>query len=353
MSWNFYDTHQYPLADENARYVLSEAGRLNFDVEASAAENLLGGLLTQEKKYDQALVHYNNGLKIRRKLNDPQGRANILANMGDTYVEMSDYKRAVESIEQGIAIADSIGGSTSAAWDYLRWNYLRLSNVYSAMSDFDRALEYVNLAEETGRLSLHGATRNAKDFQVELFEQRRKVLIGQNKIREALQLSLILEQLKDSLGNTGISDRIVGLQASYELEEQSQEIKLRNDEIAIQKGEIQKQQIVIVSILIASVLLSVLLYLSYNYYKKTRSLNRVLQDRNVEIQEQSAALTTTNDALQSSNLALAEKNEEIQTQSEKLTEANSTLINLNNDLAEKQLNSRINHGTNGEPPDNC
>lgn len=336
MSWNFYDTRQFHQAEDTTRNVLNEARQRHFEVEEAAADNLLGLLLTENKQYDLALLHFSNGLKLRTRLNDHTGRANILANMGDTYYEMHNYRHAIGLINKSIYVMDSIGGNTNASWAHIGWNYLRLSKLYSAMNDYTRALEYVNKAESRGRLSRNWVTRNLKDFQILLYEERRKILIGQDKTREALQLSLLLEQLKDSLADASISDRIVGLQASYELDKQAREIRLRNNEIENQRGEIREKEIIIVSILIVSLLLMVLLYLSYTYYRKTQSLNNVLRERNAEIQAQSEKLSRTNDALQTSNRQLAEKNEEIQTQSEELIEANSTLSQLNQVLADNK-----------------
>jgi signal transduction histidine kinase len=336
LAWNYFDTRQFQLAYSTIQSVLSEAQQLKLEGEAATAENLIGKILTEEKRYQEALQHYEKGLTIRTKLKNHQGKAHILANMGDTYFAMGQYKVAASHIKKSTAIVDSIGGNSNTSWDYVRWNYLRLSTVYSEMNEYDSALKFLSYAETKSRLMPNTATRNAKDFRVRMYDEHRKILIGKGKIKEALELSLKLDYLKDSLNETSLSERIIGLQAAYELDKQAQELTLRNDEIALQKAAIRQQQIIIIAVLIVSALLIILLYISYRYYTKSRSLNYTLQERNVEIQKQSEELERANRDLHISNKNLAEKNEEVQTQAEELTEANTTLLNLNQELAEKQ-----------------
>lgn len=335
LGWNFYDTHQLPLARTTTEEVLKEAQQLKLEVEEAAAENLLGRILTEEKKYQEALYHYEKGLALRIEHKNHQGRAHILANMADTYFAMSQYKKAIGLIKKSIAIVDSLGGSSSASWDYVGSNYLRLSSIYIKMNDYDSALYALNYEKSKRRLTNNVKTRNTKEFQVNWYNGYREVLIGKGKIQEALEISLKIEQLKDSLNATSLSERIVSLQASYELDKQAQELMLRNDEITLQKAAIRQQQVIITAAIIVSLLLIILLYVSYRYYTRSRSLNQTLQEINKEVQAQKEELAKANQELNIINRQLADKNEEIQTQSEELTQSYATISKMNESLEQK------------------
>jgi signal transduction histidine kinase len=90
------------------------------------------------------------------------------------------------------------------------------------------------------------------------------------------------------------------------------------------------------------ILLLIVLYVVYKYYRaKKRShdelteLNREISEMNEEIQAQSEELFEANSSLSNLNNDLIESREEIQAQSEELIEANEIIGNINRDLEDK------------------
>jgi signal transduction histidine kinase len=337
MAWNYYGTQQLKLAKETIQQVLADANQYKFIAEQAAADNLLGIVLTDIGKYDEALIHFKRGLAIRKKLNNRRGTLNILGHMSQTYQALGNLEEARNLLNQSILLADSLKDKISNTW-----NYLRLSVIYMRWKDFAKADYYLTMAERGATRNEMISSRNGKTLLTKLYDTRRKILLGKGKLTEALQFTLRYEKLKDSLDASDVSDRILSLQASFQLEERNHELELltknkqvQQDQIKIQKGKIQQQQLVIAAIVLGLILLGAMAYLSYVYYRKKHKLNKSLQEQNEEIQAQSEEQTETYTFLLKLNKDLAEKQEEIQAQAEELTEANQSLTMLNMELAEK------------------
>ncbi len=337
MAWNYYGTKQSNLAKEAIEKTLADAQKYALKEKEASADNLIGIMLTEDKNYKEALLHFENGLSIRTKFKDLKGVVNILYQMGDTYKAMGKYGEAITRLTRCIFLCDSLNEKTS-----IIWVYTRASSVYIELKDLKKAEFFLSKADEALALNEVISTRAGKGFKMNIYETRRNILLRQGRLKEALQYTLNYEQLKDSLEGTSISDRILSLQASFEIDQRINEIKLltkkqqvQQDQIIIQKNTIRLQQVVLVAIIIGFILLAFLAYLSYTYYRKKHKLNQILKERNEEIQAQAEELNEANTSLLKLNNEQIEKQEEVQAQAEELVEANQSLTLTNMELAEK------------------
>lgn len=328
---NYYRIKQPKAAHDFAFASLQQARKNHFEAEEAAAYNLEGLILKSEKKYEDALFNFEKALEIRKHLNDRKGTGVTLANISETYEQKGNLKPALVLQYESLAIKESILHQSGLAW-----GYLDLGSIYTKLKDFGNAQLYLSKAEEKARYMKSGT------ILVNVYQTRRDLLMAQGKLNEALNYSILYEQMRDSVNSSAITNRVLSLQSVYDLEKKDQEIELLNktkqvqeDEITIQKNRIQRQQFFIAAIVLGLILLTILAYTFYMYFNRMKRLNAEVQERNEEIQAQSEELSESNASLTTLNQQLAEKQAKVKLQSTELTEANSLLILVNMELAEK------------------
>lgn len=296
LAWNYNNTYQKDLALEIAQKVYDDARLHNFQLEESAAANLLGILFSEKKEFDKSIVYYEKSLAIRELQSNYQGQANVLGNIAETYMAMGRTREALVYAQRSTHIADSLQEKAGIAW-----NYAQLSEIHYHLKNYFYADQLLKQAEEKSHLNEFSRTRNGKTLLVEVLRIRRSIRMAQGRDQEALKLSLQYEHIKDSLEATEITGRIMSMQAYYQLDKQKDEIRHQQDLIQQHEAQIKKQRLIIVIIVVGSLFLAVLLYLSFFYYRKVRKLNVELQEKNEEIQAQSEELTESNHQIYSLN----------------------------------------------------
>lgn len=331
IGWNYYHLRQLQYAHDFTNKVLTSARENNFKTEEATASDLNGLILNLEGKFPKALTSFEKGLMLRTELEDKKGVGRTLTKIGEAYAAMGKLKMAFDYQQQSLNMLEPLHDQAG-----LVWTYYNMGSVYAKMGDFEKASIFLNKAEKTARL----VTRRI--VLVEIYKTRRNILITQGKLAEAMTYSIVYEKLKDSVASATITNRVSSIQSLYELEQSTYELELlkkskqvQEDQITIQKAEIHQQEFIIAAISVGMMIVGVLAYLFFGFFRKTKNLNGKLQEQNEEIQAQAEELTETNSSLNTLNRNLAEKQEEIQTQAEELTEANQLLTIVNMELAEK------------------
>ncbi len=321
---NYYRLKQLKTAQQFADACTTISRENSFEAEEAGAYSLQGVILKSVKQYSDARFNFEKALEIRTKLNDQKFIAASLSSIGQTYELEGKLQLALSFQKQSVAIKESILHQNGLAW-----GYFDLGSIYTKLKDFNNAQKYLDKAEEKARYIKSGI------ILMNVYETRRNLLIAQGNSNAALRYTFLYEELKDSVNSVSITNRVLSLQGSYELEKRDQQIELLNkskqlqeDQITIQENRINRQQFFIIASVLGLILLSVLAYTLYNYFKRMSRLNK-------EIRAQSEQLSKANTSLSALNSDLAEKQEEIQAQSEELTEANNNLTMLNMELAEK------------------
>ncbi len=201
--------------------------------------------------YTKAIEYYQQTLVIAREIKDRNGEGNALGNLGSTYSNLGDYAKAIEYYQQTLVIAREIKDRNGEGK-----SLGNLGSTYFNLGDYAKAIEYHfsslaiareikdlngegqslnNLgytfykfaklpeAEKTLRTgidvweSLRGQLGKNDSYKVSIFEQQansyrtlQRVLIAQNKTKEALEISergrsrAFVELLTSRLSNKNI-----------------------------------------------------------------------------------------------------------------------------------------------------
>ncbi|MFB2838870.1 tetratricopeptide repeat protein [Floridanema evergladense] len=91
----------------------------------------------QKSQYREALQSWQQALAIARKIGDRQGEGNILRNISIAYDSLGDYRKAIEYQQQSLAVAREIGDRLGEAR-----SLGNLGNAYGSLGDHHKAIEY-------------------------------------------------------------------------------------------------------------------------------------------------------------------------------------------------------------------
>ena len=79
--------------------------------------------------------------RVQEKRRDPVGTANALSKLGVTRYELGELAKALRLQERALELNEEIGG-----WYRISRSLMLIGNVYHAMGDFHRSIEYLERA---------------------------------------------------------------------------------------------------------------------------------------------------------------------------------------------------------------
>lgn len=141
--WNGQLIHRSdPTVSESIqRTILSHAVRLNFLKGQAKAYNLLGVINYYKNDYDSAGFYYKKGLELNTKIGYKKGIAAGYSNLAAIDLIKGDLTNALQDQLKGLAIQEEILDKLG-----IIKSCYGVSETYSALRNFDKALEYGNKA---------------------------------------------------------------------------------------------------------------------------------------------------------------------------------------------------------------
>lgn len=224
----------------------------------------IGNVYTLQDDYDKALEYYKDALDIREEMNDRDGIAGLLHNIGYTYISRKEYKKALEYLHKALKINKQIDDN----YDIIL-SYNTIGICYRELGDFNKANEFLNrsldIANELDVKEL--IQQNYKEMSI-LYE------LAGNK-NKALELYKLHVEIKDSIYNIELHNRISELQAKYETEKKEKEINILSKENEIQKLQLSQNRIIIIGLLalfIIAILIAILLVRQFRLKAKSKTI---------------------------------------------------------------------------------
>jgi signal transduction histidine kinase len=215
---------------------------LGLNLSAALANNLLGNINLIANEYDSALYYFNQALTTNRKAKNDKGIAASLFNISLVYMKNGSLNRAliyqIESLEIEQKIGNKLGEIIS---------YNSLGQLYQALGNFKKAesclLKANELLQKTP--SLYHQEENLRFF-AELYA-------ATSNYQKAVGYYQAAKLLSDSLYSQEMASKSLKLSSLHELKEKENEIKLlnndkvtQNNELGLQKSQLQQQRLFIV-----------------------------------------------------------------------------------------------------------
>lgn len=266
----------------------------------------LSNIFWKQSKFDKGLEYGLKSLQIfeERRINDLDYDFTLYV-VGNNYLELKDYEKALQYFEHAIAIGERYG-----FYNNLSDVYISQVDLYAYLSQFkkariagDNAIKYAELLDNNfmmmrsllsiGKLQvLEGkyisAIRNLKkcidvataDFGDEFYlsqayQSLGKAYAGNHNYKDAYKAFAEYDKLKNLIFTAEADLRISLLQTEFDVAEKETTILSQENQLKKQKT---RQTLVTI---ITSLLLLILLLLLYTF-KNNRKKNRLLQKQNEE-----------------------------------------------------------------------
>lgn len=314
IAWIYYYQGSNDLAIEYINKALALGEEMTSRMIISDTYNIYGVVLNKMNKYNEAIEAHKKAYLIRKQLGNKKGMAASLYNIAYVKEGMGEFDQVEEMYIEAYEIEKSIENYFGQA---ISEN--SLGSFYIKIGEYAKAEKFLLMAQEKFKELQTVENLIINYFYMAQLKEKEKELepsIAYYKKHIAL---------KDSLFNERVAIQIADFQARYDLKNKEREIEvltmektLKQKEIDLKERTIYGQRLVIAFAVVGSVLLTILLLVSYRLFKLRDRANKKLQKLNYEIQE---------------------KSEEITAQAEELQEANDQIILLNEDL-EAQVERR-------------
>jgi two-component system, sensor histidine kinase and response regulator len=232
-------------------------------------------------KTDTALTLLDQARNISH--NNPEVANFILENLGYVFMNRQEYPKAIatfkELLEKYRQEKDRFGMATI---------YKALAVVYKRMGDYRQSLSYSKLAIQLATEIKEGDLRRGAAFMLaDNYENLRDY-------KNALRYQRLGEQIKDSLFNIEKTLILNNLQTKFEMDSQRRAIDSQKREIYVQEQELSRKTFQRNAFIAGMALLALLAFLFYRNIVHQRHTNRLLTEKNAEIQQQKEQLTQLN-----------------------------------------------------------
>lgn len=218
---------------DKAMHYFSEALILNRKQQnkksISVCLNNIAIVMEETGNIEQALENYKEALAIKRNISDTYGYSNTAKNIGSLFLIKNDMEQADKYLRESLMIAQE-----NEARDIIKENYLLISKFYAKQNDFANAYKYLNFYSD----------------------------------------------IKDSLFNKEINDKINQHRTSFEMEKTLNDKELLLKDNQIFKLQLQKNKSSRVILFLMLFILIMIAVSLYYYYSKVNKLNTILSGTN-------------------------------------------------------------------------
>ncbi|MBM3436456.1 MAG: tetratricopeptide repeat protein, partial [Bacteroidetes bacterium] len=270
---NIYaDLEIYDQALEYHKQSLEVKKELGNKYGISTSMKNIGDIYLAIKNPDKALDYFRQHQQYAVEINDKNGIASSMHDIGSAYIALKNYTMAEEYLYNSLKIKTEIGDKIG-----IINSYVSLSNFYIQINKYLEALKYLDKAYILAK---------DENFLEDLRDIYLNYSIVYNKIflyDKALEYYQKYSTVKDSIFNTGISNKITQLQIKQKSEELEKEKLLLEEKNRFQQLLIVKKNQFIYLLIAFSFLILVTIILIYGRYRHNKKANRDLEEMNKSI----------------------------------------------------------------------
>lgn len=251
----------YPRAIEIYKEAAILAEKGNSTLNKGYILNNLGNIYYMLDEYDSAITYIKESNDIKRRFSDKRGLANGLELLADCYVMQARYAASLMLYEETLTLRQGLGDSIGLAN-----SYVNMGRVFGLNENYNDAFSYINKGRDIARRIGHKETIPvAYQFESELLERAKNY-------KAALSSYKSFKMISDSLFNLESQKVLEELQVKYDTEGKERQIALQDAEIQGQVARLERNQALIIGLLITALLLIVITLLIRNRAQKEKVL---------------------------------------------------------------------------------
>lgn len=255
---------------------MEQHGNLKDSFGLSILLNNLGDIYFKQKNYATSLDFYNKSRKINSLLEGVEKTsAATCLGIGKISFVNKDYESAGKEFNLAVSLQQKVNDKQGLAN-----SYLNLSLLSEALNDKSKAYDYALNAFNIGKEL--GYPDKIRDAALLLF----KILNGNKKYKEAIEMHLIYTQMKDSIN--GEETRKRAIQQRYQSEFKERELLLKEEQIKkdIINKEHEKKLALIRNVFIGGFIMMIIIALViYQNYRGKKRANLIISEQKKLVEE--------------------------------------------------------------------
>lgn len=281
------DRNELSEAKENFYEALIFAKKSEDQSAIGYSYNGIASSFKTEKLYDSAYYYYQQSLNQYSKADHFGGMVLNLINLGDLLIEMKLYQEAEEYLDEALKLSEPRSENLRIAQVYLYKSDIRSENnkKYEAVALLEKSLE---IAKGVNKI----------DLLVSIYERLSDRYSDINNFSKALEYYKLFKIESDKLTAEKNSNKMLEIQF-----ENQKAKELKEKEILLEKEEAQTN--LFITIAVAFAVLAIVLTFIIIYIKRSA---RILEIKNEEIQNQKKLLELQKEELNNKNEELNEVN---------------------------------------------
>ncbi|MFD2921937.1 tetratricopeptide repeat protein [Terrimonas rubra] len=266
---------------EKAKEYMAQAAPYIFGVnDLPQVADFYGSIATinsKQNKYDSALYYYQKAIDLNKSFNDPIGQSIVMMNKGLTLKKMGQYQQALQYFDSSIAAVKDVEQMADLNASIKN----NIGATYAMMGQTDKALAAFNTSIQIAREA--GLLKN----EMENYRNMSDLFLKNGDYKNHSAYLQKYYAIKDSIFTIDSKNQITQLEADYEITKKNNELLVKETEVTRNKSQRN------IFIILSATALAILLTLGY-FYTRIKKANKLLNEKNILINEQKNELLTLN-----------------------------------------------------------
>ena len=265
IAWLYFKQYNDPETAAFANKSRELCAEIRDDIGLSHAHSVLGSLYTAQGKYEAALQQHQKSLAIRKRIQSRRGIADSHYNLGTTYEKMGQIDQALNYAFQSLAVDQKLGNTLN-----LGLSYKKIAALDLLKGRYDDAkwflLKADSCAKRTHSLELR---RDVQLLYAEMFEKTGDIKKANQYLRDAISSN-------DSFYTVLNVEKNAEIRGLFDLENIELKSRQREQELALQRIEMEGEHKYYMLLNIILLLVTLLLVIGTFLYNSIRISNSKL-----------------------------------------------------------------------------
>ncbi|NJL12248.1 MAG: tetratricopeptide repeat protein [Microscillaceae bacterium] len=289
--------------------------------------NQMGTNYALQDEYLQAIQHYRQSLILHQELKNAPGISRNLTNLGVAYSETNAHELAIDYHLRALQLADSLEDKSLIAYNLERLgkDYLLTNRNKEALRCFQQLLELSKSLEVGPRLrALEGLAQ---------------VFASQSDFKKAYEYYKEYTRAKESIFQKLQKEASKSIDSTRVVLDETRRIKdLQEEKLRLQEEKLQQRTFTFVVAIVLILAITLVFYRSNVQSKranaKLREQQKIIEDKKQELENQKQKIESQNRSIQRKNITLEATFQEIERKNKDITAS----INYAKRIQESMLN---------------
>lgn len=265
----YHDQGNYEKSIEYHKKIINYRRKSQNSYDLGASYLNLGNVIFGGGNTDKGLVYFDSALTILKQYPEKEGLASALSSMGAAYNSLGQYQNALNHLKQAYQIRRKQGNET-----YITTTQLNLGNTHIQLNNYKLGKQMLDSALISAKkIGIKEHIKQAYHFLASYYED-----VGE--YYQSLTSFKNFTLYSDSINNSEINEKIAEMQTRFDTEKKEQEIEKLSQEKIIKDLTIREKnnQLLIVTLALIVVLISAFIFYQVYRNKQKQKLTQAIID---------------------------------------------------------------------------